>query len=179
MMIDAHPRTASESTSHLVVGYPTRRRDALAIDQRRGDRSHATPRCGRSRDRSALFAAAHRDGSAGPVRPWVRPIVFPHLTRRRAPLFTQASGATFPDAHSNPGRRQEDPRPRLTAIRVISTLSDRLVGGDDGLKAQVKAAMQSKHADFAESDLVIGALRPGSSSGAIDARKAYKLVTET
>jgi len=65
---------------------------------------------------------------------------------------------------------------RLTAIRVISTLADKVVGGDEGLKEKVKAAMVSKDARFAESDVVIAHLRAGNGRGPIDPHELYKLV---
>jgi hypothetical protein len=65
---------------------------------------------------------------------------------------------------------------RLNLVRVIGTLNDRLVNGAQGLKARIKAAMTEKGAQFAESDLVLGALRPGSSSGDIEPHKLHELV---
>lgn len=65
---------------------------------------------------------------------------------------------------------------RVTLVRVITTLYERLVGGDDGLKAGVKATMLEKGASFAESDLVVAALRAGSAKGSIDPRKLHELV---
>jgi hypothetical protein len=65
---------------------------------------------------------------------------------------------------------------RITLIRVISTLYDRLVNGDDGLKDKVKATMREKDASFAESDLVIAALRAGSGKSTIDVYKLYRMV---
>jgi hypothetical protein len=65
---------------------------------------------------------------------------------------------------------------RLTLIRVISTLRDRLVEGDGGLKARVKRTMLEKEARYAESDLVIAELRPGSTKGPIDPAALYELV---
>jgi hypothetical protein len=65
---------------------------------------------------------------------------------------------------------------RLTAIRVIGTLYERVVKGADGLSARVKAAMREKDAAFAESDLVMAVLRPGSTRGPIDAHDLYELV---
>jgi hypothetical protein len=65
---------------------------------------------------------------------------------------------------------------RLTLIRVISTLYERLVDSDGSMKSKVKQTMLDKQASFAESDLVIAALRAGSSRSTIDARKLYGLV---
>jgi hypothetical protein len=48
---------------------------------------------------------------------------------------------------------------RLTLIRVISTLYERLVDADGSMKSKVKQTMLEKQASFAESDLVIAALR--------------------
>jgi hypothetical protein len=65
---------------------------------------------------------------------------------------------------------------RITLIRVISTLYDRLVNGDDGLKTRVKQTMQDKGASFAESDLVVAALRAGAAKTSIDPRRLWSLV---
>lgn len=65
---------------------------------------------------------------------------------------------------------------RLTMIRVVGTLNDKLVEGDDGLKARVKATMRDKGAAFAESDLVVGALRAGTARGTITPQALYALV---
>lgn len=65
---------------------------------------------------------------------------------------------------------------RITLIRLISHLNDRLVEGEDGLKARVKKTLADKGADYAESDLVVAALRAGTAKGTIDARKLYDLV---
>ena len=65
---------------------------------------------------------------------------------------------------------------RITLIRLICTLHDRLVEGDAGLKDKVKQSMQSKGAGFAESDLAVAALRAGPARSSIDPRKLYRLV---
>lgn len=65
---------------------------------------------------------------------------------------------------------------RITLIRVISTLHDRLVEGTDGLKAKVKATLTAKGAQFAESDLVVAALRAGAAKRRIDPKALYALV---
>jgi hypothetical protein len=65
---------------------------------------------------------------------------------------------------------------RLTLLRVVSTLYERLVEADDGLKVQVKETMQRKGADFAESDLVIARLQNGGSFSWIDARKLHGMI---
>jgi hypothetical protein len=65
---------------------------------------------------------------------------------------------------------------RITLIRIIATLHKRLIEDEEGLPAKVKATMADKKADFAESDLVVAALRAGGSKGTIDPRKLYKLV---
>jgi hypothetical protein len=62
---------------------------------------------------------------------------------------------------------------RLTAIRVLGTLHSRYV---EKTADQVKAILRAKGADYAESDLVIGALRPGAKLGAACPTKLYKLV---
>jgi hypothetical protein len=62
---------------------------------------------------------------------------------------------------------------RLTAIRFISTLHDRYV---DKTKDQIKELLRTKRASYAESDLVIGQLRPGAKFGAACPTKLYKLV---
>jgi hypothetical protein len=67
---------------------------------------------------------------------------------------------------------------RITTIRVISTLYDRVVKGDGGLSARVKATLREKDAAYAESELVFAALRPGSTKGPIDAEKLYELVKD-
>jgi hypothetical protein len=64
----------------------------------------------------------------------------------------------------------------LTLIRVICTLHDKLVEGEHGLKAKAKRSLIEKDADFAESDLVVAALRAGSAKATIDPRKLYTLV---
>ena len=65
---------------------------------------------------------------------------------------------------------------RLTPIRVISTLYDRRINGDTGLKAGVKKAMLAKGVDYAEDDSCVAMLRSSSSHGEIDARKLYALI---
>lgn len=68
---------------------------------------------------------------------------------------------------------------RLTPIRVISTLYDRFVDGesDDSIKNEVKQTMIAKGALFAESDLVIAALRGGGAAASkfLDVRKLHQL----
>ena len=65
---------------------------------------------------------------------------------------------------------------RINFIRAIKTLNDRLVDGDNGMTAKVKASLQDKDAGFAESDYVVAALRAGAAKSAVNPRKLYKLV---
>jgi hypothetical protein len=65
----------------------------------------------------------------------------------------------------------------LTIIRAAKTVLERVVEGEDGLIARVKQRMRTKRADFAQSDVVIAALRPGSAAGKIDASKLHQLVS--
>ncbi len=53
---------------------------------------------------------------------------------------------------------------RLTPIRIIGTLHEKFVKSG-ALSAKIKDALKAKKAQFAESDLVVGALRPGPSVG--------------
>lgn len=66
---------------------------------------------------------------------------------------------------------------RLDLIRVIASLHDKLVDGEESLKAKVKAVMAAKGAAFAESDLAVAALRGGAAKGSIDPARLYKLVS--
>jgi len=50
----------------------------------------------------------------------------------------------------------------LTIIRVVKTLNDKLIEGKDGLVARAKKIMREKGVEFAQSDLVVAALRPPS-----------------
>jgi hypothetical protein len=64
---------------------------------------------------------------------------------------------------------------RLSLIRIVAILADRLVGKKGGLKDQVKATMQDKKATYAQSELAIAQLVPGNDQGPIDANKAFAL----
>lgn len=61
---------------------------------------------------------------------------------------------------------------RLTSIRLIGTLAD----AAKVTKDRVKASMISRGVQYAQSDYVIGMLRDGGSSGAVDPHKAWELV---
>jgi hypothetical protein len=63
--------------------------------------------------------------------------------------------------------------PRVTLIRAIGTLKDHWVDAAGGLKDQVRQTMLAKGYRYAESDVVIGALRATGRGGAIDPRKLY------
>jgi hypothetical protein len=67
---------------------------------------------------------------------------------------------------------------RLTPVRVISTLAEHHVAGDDGLRARIRQTMIEKGARYARSDLVIAELRDGSTKGKIDPKRLYQQVTE-
>jgi hypothetical protein len=65
----------------------------------------------------------------------------------------------------------------LNTIRFVATLTERLIGGEDGLSAKVKASMARAGADFAESEYVIAALRGGGTAkGSINPEHLYRLV---
>jgi hypothetical protein len=51
---------------------------------------------------------------------------------------------------------------RLTLIRLITTLYDKLIDSDEGVKAKVKSTLSDKKVKFAESDLAVAALRAGA-----------------
>jgi hypothetical protein len=68
---------------------------------------------------------------------------------------------------------------RLTVIRAVATLNDRLCKGKGGLIAKVKSAMEAKNVEYAESDFVVAELRgDGEDAGKIDVDKAFKLCGE-